>query len=234
MNPQKITPLCPSTSDDVHQHRSHLAANDKKKGLISICLLALMLAVTGCAGTSVKPETIHQLTSVSVSHSVELSPEVSYHGPEQSLGAALGGILGALIAQGATSSPDQIKTYLAEQHIDVGEIVRQAFVEGLQHDSRFANKIKESAENHFELEVPLYGLAQNGGFSSEYKAWLGFRARLIDPSGNVIWEKYDFVTHFNDAVPAAKYAAYFESPEQFRIGFKAAAAEITKMLLQKM
>jgi hypothetical protein len=115
----------------------------------------------------------------------------------------------------------------------VGEIVRTQFLKGLQADPRFAGKLGDSGDAQFELHVSLYGLVSNGPFSAQYRPWLGVVAKLVEPSGKVIWQDSDSVT-FNDAVPLAPYKAYFEDPTTFRVGFAAAADAVTQMLLKKM
>lgn len=205
-----------------------------KKIFVAVFAQFLLLFLTGCANVSISPNKLTSLPSVSISPSVKLADHISYTGPEQAWGVALGGVVGGLVAQRAETIPNQIKEYLKNNDINVAQITRTEFIKGLQNDPRFSGKISDNSANHFELEVYLYGLAQNGGFSSEYKVWMGIRAQLVDASGNVIWEDKDFVTPHNNSVPAAPYKAFFEDPNTFRTGFIAAADAVTQMLLNDM
>jgi hypothetical protein len=205
-------------------------------GLVSwrTAVLAMAaLGLIGCGGVSIAPDRIASMKSVSVAPAVKVPTEALYHGPEQAWGGAVGGVVGALIAQGAVKAPAQIKTYLANENIDVGAIVRTQFLKALHADSRFADKLRDSGDDRFELEVYLYGLVSNGPFSAQYRPWLGVQARLVDSSGKILWQDRDHV-FLNEAVPLAPYLAYFERPETFRVGFAAAAETIIAMLLKRM
>lgn len=195
-------------------------------------LLAFML-LGGCGGVSITPDRLATLKTVMVARTVNVTPEVMYHGPEQAWGPAVGGALGFLISQGAVGAREQITRYLGREQIDVGEIARAQFVKGLQADPRFAARLADEAETRFELEVYIKGLASSGPFSTQYRPWLGIQAKLIDASGAVLWQDRDHV-FVNDAVPLAPYKAYFETPTTFRTGFAAAADVITQSFLKRM
>jgi hypothetical protein len=198
-----------------------------------VLALTAAIAVAGCGSVSITPQRIDSIRSVSVAPEVKLPAAASYHGPEGAWGAALGGAVGALIAQGAVKAPAQITAYLSQENIDVGAIVRTQFLKGLQADPRFGSKLGESGDAHFELEVFLYGLVSNGPFSGQFRPWLGIQAKLVEPSGKTIWHDKDHV-FLNDAFPLAPYRAYFDDPATFRVGFAAAADAVTQMLLKKM
>jgi len=197
------------------------------------------------------------IKSVSVSERVAISREVSYEGPEEFtanvLGAALGqhfgsaavknapatgtvlGVsLGVLVARGFVTPRAQIKAYLAEENIDVAQIARIEFLNGLRADPRFATRLSEKGDAHFELEVYRYGLSQRSTFSSEYGVWLGIRAKLINPSGTVIWQDRTSVSGRDDAAPAVPYPAYFDDPATFRDSLATAARFLTQKMLRKM
>lgn len=191
------------------------------------------LGLVGCGGVTITPERVNAITAVRVAPDVKVPTTAMYHGPEGAWGVAVGGILGALIAQGAADAPTQIKTYLAQENIDLGAIVRTQFLKGLQADPRFGAKLSDRADAKFELEVFLYGLVSNGPFSAQFRPWLGIQARLVEASGHIVWQDKDHV-FLNDEVPLAPYRAYFDSPATFRVGFAAAADVIIRTLLKRM
>ncbi len=197
-------------------------------------LLIAALFTAGCGGVPIKPDAIASLKSVSVSPNVVIAPKAAYNGPEQAWGAALGGLIGGLIAQGAVTAPDQIAAYLQQNNVNVGDIARQEFIKALQADPRFGPKLADNGECHFELEVYLWGLDQHGSFSLEYLAWLGVRAKLVDASGQVLWQDKDYVTRWTEGIPAATYDAYFIDPATFRDGFTTSARIIAAGLLRKI
>jgi hypothetical protein len=191
------------------------------------------LWLVGCGGVSITPDRINAIRAVSVAPEVMVASAAMYHGPEGAWGTALGGAIGALIAQGAVDAPTQIRSYLAQENIDVGAIVRTQFLKALQADPRFGAKLSGGADARFELEVFLYGLVSSGPFSAQFRPWLGVQAKLVEPSGNVLWQDRDHV-FLNDEVPLAPYRAYFENPATFRTGFAVAADVIIRTLLKRM
>lgn len=196
-------------------------------------VLVVIVLLSGCGSVSITPERLATVKNVTVASGVKMPPQAMYHGPQTAWGPAVGGALGAFIAHGVREAPHQITTYLAKEQIDVGAIARGQFVKGLQADPRFASRLTDEADARFELEVYLYGLASNGPFSRQFRPWLGMQVRLIDASGEVLWQDRDHV-FLNNAVPLAPYEAYFEDPATFRAGFAAAADVITQTLLKRM
>jgi hypothetical protein len=202
---------------------------------LALVLVALaVFAAVGCGTVSITPDRLAAIKSVSVARTVTVPEQPHYHGPVAAWGQyAEGSTLYALFSRGALEARDQIKAYVAQEQIDVGAIARAEFLNGLRRDPRFASRIVDDADTRFELEVFIYGLASNGPFSTQFRTWLGLQARLVEPSGQILWQQRDAV-FLNDAVPLAPYPAYFEDPATFRTGFAAAATVITQTLLKRM
>lgn len=175
-------------------------------------------------------ERLASIKSVSVSPNVKYAGRVDYHGAEQSLGTAIGGIVGALVA-GSGSMDDQINLYLVKNDIAPERILYRQFRNGLQNDSRFAGKLTDESPVHFELEIVQCMFVQVM-FSSQYKTMLAVRARLVDSDGTVLWRDFEIANAFNDAVPGATLEEFVTDPGRFRLGFTADADVVTQRLLK--
>ncbi|WP_322023204.1 hypothetical protein [Burkholderia sp. BCC1977] len=200
-------------------------------------LLLSIVLFAGCNSVSMDATKRADLQHVSISKSVSVPSEPYFTGRADAWGAGMGGAVGAAIAASvkAGNPGQQISYFLKQQQIDVGSIVRAAFVHGLESDPKWSRLIRDDGDAYFDLKVNLYGLASTPNpFSSDYKPMLSVTASLIDKNGNVLWRATDFVATLNSATPVATYAAFLSEPTLLRDGFAAAAAEITRTLLTKM
>lgn len=206
--------------------------------------LGLLLSFAGlaaCGTVTMDAAKRKSIQQVSVSKIVAVSPEIYFHGRAQSwfvgAGIGLGGAAGAAVSATAPTTvteKEQIRAFLSQQQIDVGGIVRAAFVNGLTADPKWSPRLHDQSETHFDLKVDMYGLANKGPLSSDYKPILSVTASLVDKDGNVLWRERDFVANLSSITPEASYAAFLDDPKWFRDGFSVAANEITRSLLGKL
>lgn len=204
-------------------------------------LLLSLVGLAACGTITMDAAKRNSIQQVSVSKIVAVSPEIYFHGRAQSwyegTGIGLGGAIGAAVS--ATAPPtvmekEQIRAFLSQQQIDVGEIVRTAFVKGLTSDPKWSPRLRDESETHFDLKVDMYGLANKNPMSSDYKPVLSVTASLVDKDGNVLWRERDFVANLSSATPGASYTDFLNDPKWFRDGFSVAANEITRSLLGKL
>src|SRR5712691_6976489 len=110
--------------------------------IVHLSIAATVIGVTSCGRVPLRPDAMASINSVSVSERVAISREVNYEGPEEfaanvlgvalgqhygsaavknapATGTVLGVSLGVLVARGFVTPRAQIKTYLAENNIDV-------------------------------------------------------------------------------------------------------------------
>ena len=195
-------------------------------------LLTMLVAafVTSCAGMGGAPEA-STIDGIRVAPVVKITDKVYYNGPENNWGFAIGGLIGAAIASQAISEPERIKLYMESEHIDLPAIVRNQYLEALQRSPQFAGKIRDDAKNQIELEIQMYGIAQKGAFSSQYKPVLRVKARLYNAEGKVVWEKVDFVANLNGTTPGYAYKELFEAKGAMENAFTVAAHETVQSLV---
>lgn len=199
-----------------------------------IYTIVLMFCITGC-GQNLKPENKSKIMEVSVSSTVKMPKQPGFIGHKQAISGAAFGVLGAVVSHSlAKNERDEIQEYLKQQKIDVGEIVRNTFIKGLQIHPFFANKLKDTTTTHFELEVKSYGLVLEPWSLTMYKPILAVKGKLIDNSGAVIWEKEEGITQLNDVTPSFTYEDYFKSPDAFRKAFSVASEEVVKLLIEQI
>jgi len=204
--------------------------------LYKFVLVLLIALLAGCASTvKFDPAMKSRLDDgIAISPSVKLAGTPYYHGPEHTWGAVLGGAVGAVVASSMVSEPTKIKNYLETEKIDVGAIVIEEFKRQINEHADFSSKIRDDGKYRLELEIPIYGLVQKHGFSSEYKPMLGLKARMKDTEGKVIWEYYDYVTGGNGDTLGFAYDNYFQNPETFRAAYTSAAKVVVSFVLNDL
>ncbi|KTC19284.1 hypothetical protein AO391_21665 [Pseudomonas marginalis ICMP 9505] len=190
------------------------------KNLLLIILSALILG--GCVSHPLTPEHRAQVKTVKVLP-VKWAKNMVYMGREQAWGAALGAGLGAGvgIASGASklgtaalsgagfaagmkvgqlaemSTPAAILTVMDAENIDVGVLLKQAFVEALGKTSSL--KVvgdDEPADANIQLTVSEWGFRLTQGFSSVVYPTLSVVAQM-DRGDEMLWRTFETITPFN-------------------------------------
>jgi hypothetical protein len=195
----------------------------------------MVVFVSGCA--SINSVSLSQADKLAIGDVMvvcngKLPEKAFYQGPENQVGAVFG-VVGALVASDVTQSDaDRIVSFVKENHIDLGGVVKSEFIEQLSKKPAFANKIKDNAASKFVITIVLYGMSAPS-FSSELRPYLVIESRLINESGREIWRQRDYVASHGSA-PALRYADFLGSPETFTSEFKAAAKEVVGLSLQSL
>lgn len=190
------------------------------KNLLLIILSALILG--GCVSHPLTPEHRAQVKTVKVLP-VKWTKNMVYMGREQAWGAALGAGLGAGVgmASGASklgtaalsgagfaagmkvgqlaemSTPAAILTVMDAENIDVGVLLKQAFVEALGKTSSL--KVvgdDEPADANIQLTVSEWGFRLTQGFSSVVYPTLSVVAQM-DRGDEMLWRTFETITPFN-------------------------------------
>lgn len=204
--------------------------------LYRIALFSLIIFFSGCASTiKLDAATKSKLDDgIAIIPTVKLADPPYYHGPAQTWSFALGGAVGGTIAASMASEPAKIKNYLETEKIDVGAIVLEEFKHQINEQADFSGKFHDDGKYRIELSVPMYGITQKNGFSSEYKPILRVTSRMIAPDGNVVWESSDYVGPLNSETPAFTYKEYFGTPDNFKNAFVSASKAVVKLLISDL
>ena len=190
------------------------------KNFLLIILSALILG--GCVSHPLTPEHRAQVKTVKVLP-VKWAKNMVYMGREHAWGAALGAGLGAGVgmASGASklgtaalsgagfaagmkvgqlaemSTPAAILTVMDAENIDVGVLLKQAFVEALGKTSSL--KVvgdDEPADANIQLTVSEWGFRLTQGFSSVVYPTLSVVAQM-DRGDEMLWRTFETITPFN-------------------------------------
>jgi hypothetical protein len=211
--------------------------NQLNKSLVKLLMIFLAtVLVTGCGTKKIdlSEQNKANIPEFFINKKVVLVNAPSYLGNGQVYGGVFGGAIGALAGSLATESePAKITRYLDSQKIDIKTIVRSEFERQLLKTPRFSQKLKEAAKAQIQIEIYIYGLAVKS-LSTEYKPWLGIKAKFINESGLVVWEQSEWVGNANGDTPSYTYDEYFQSPEAFNTAYASAAKEVVKLLIEEM
>jgi hypothetical protein len=201
------------------------------KNFATFAYVALLIMSNRCFAESTIPGSVlDAIPSISIADKVKMPDRIFYNGPEVAIPSVLGGAVGGVVAANVGGIPEQIKAYLEKNNIDVAEIVRSEFYAGLKADPRFSAKLQDKGAVQFVLEVYNFGLSHKLGFSSEYRALIGIKAKFIREDGSVISEGKGY----NKDSVAHPFNYYFEDPAGFIDEYRAGAKTITKTILELM
>lgn len=204
--------------------------------LYRLVLFLSMIFLIGCAST-VKMDSATKSSlndGIAITPTIQLAQKPYYHGPEHLWGAVLGGAVGAIIASSIVDEPTKIQNYLAAEKIDVSSLVLDEFKRQLNDHADFSGRIRDDGKYRLTLSIPIYGLVQKHGFSSEYKPMLGIKAKMTDPTGKVVWEYYDYVTGKNSDTLGFAYEKYYNDSTIFRDAYASAAKVVVSFLIKDL
>ena len=212
-----------------------MTCNTRLQQMILICssfVLAMNL-ITGCVSQKALTKTDKEsIRSVSINKQVKMPDDFLYMGPAQAWGAA-GGLLGAVAGQSdARSAKAQIKSALQENHIDLEQISREQLEAELLKSNLFSSIAPEGGDAEFRLEVRLWGFVQKNTFSAHLKPTLSITGSLVNLNGTVLWQKYDYITAFNDQTPEHTIEEYLRNPQLIREAFDTSAKIISEGLVK--
>lgn len=190
-----------------------------------IVVSVLSLGVSGCVSSvTLAQEDRQRIRTIVVSQDVKLPAEIYYRGPE-----------GLIPFAGLALSRDQgkdLRDQLQQHGINVGEIVRTAFVRRLKGRPEWAAKIAdEGGDATIHLEIDLYGI--EGAFGTG-KPMLGVVARLNHTSKGIVWRRREYVTHLNDKTASFPVTEYFRNPQAVRTAFESAAEVVVDLLWEHL
>lgn len=201
--------------------------------LIFIYLTSLLC---GCASQSLSPANRAAVHTVNVDSNVVMPKDVTYFGAGQNMAAALGGVVGAIVASSTAAPPiRRIETALKDNDIYVDKILVNEFTAQLQNRKAFqvvANK--DPADATFKIKVTQYGLYEHAPLSSELKTVIAVDASLVNKSGTVIWRDIEQVTMLNSPAPAYTLKQYLSNPLLLQDGFTAACSLVSTKLLNNL
>lgn len=194
--------------------------------LLSILLFSIL--ATGCASNmSMSDDVRSKISSVKITTEVKIPEEATVIG-----GGSAFGLLGAL-ADSASDDKTKVKNYLTKNNIKLENIIPNAFTKAAKKHAFLGNRLNNNGQYTIKFEVRLYGLAIKHGFSSEYKPYLAFFARMYDPQDKMVWEQYDYVTQLADT-SAHTLEQYFGDPAVFKAGLSQSAQIISEELLKNL
>jgi hypothetical protein len=211
------------------------------KSLSAASLLAIALALTGCAGApkvGMSKDTREHTKSIRMVSSVQMPSEMFFHGMAQSCAAAMGaGVLGAVACPKASKEPkEQILETMGTNNISLPEIVRTEFQKAVTSRGLFAVvESDQPADADLILAVNVYGLGQTQGFSKLLYPLLNVSATLKKADGTIAWQNTDFVLPQNSANTGGhEFQQYLQQPELLRATWTNVAQIVSGMLLDDL
>ncbi len=199
-----------------------------------LALLSAFLAVPGCANVTLTRQAEKSISAITIDRNVKLADRVYYYGPEHAVGAALGGMIGVVIAATADSEPAKIKRYMEQNGVNVTEIVASEVEVAVRQTAGFPWPVRENTDAVLRIDVQQYGLMHKMAFSTEYKPWLVLQLELVDKTGTVVWQDRAIATNLTSQTPGYSYDQYLSDPEYMRRAYAEAARFTVSEVLGKL
>jgi len=201
--------------------------------------LIALAATFGCATTqSLSDADRKAIDTVSVAKSVVMPPSPVVMGrASQTAGFWGGPIATAVMVNRENSDVVQFKRHVEANRIDIGEIIRQEFINQVKSTGAFPGVVSEGGKATFELTVEQYGLGQGFSLSptnAPLRPTLRMIAKLSTPDGKVVWQNSHTLTALSGEIPAYVVDEYYTVPGRIEDAFKKAGELVARELLKDL
>lgn len=202
------------------------------KTFCMITAASLGLLFAGCASTkSLSPAERATVKSVSMNPAVPMPAGVYYLSQAQALAGGLAGPIGGAV--GAANESENQKAFtaiLGRSGLDMPKELLASFTAKLKQKGVVVSA--HPAENQFELQVRLIGLAVPNGFYSSLRPVLVVVAILKDSSGKVIFQNNASCMNLSSKTNRHTLKEYQTDPEllakEYRAAINAVADDLVK------
>lgn len=176
------------------------------------------------------------IRTVSVAEKVAMPKEMGYMGPTQKAAIGFFGAIGAVASLGAKKVPLERYAELGRADgIDVGRLLRGAFVERLKNSRIFDHVGSKPSEGRFELAVEHYALVTAPtAFSRREKPILKTAATLFDKEGRAVWSGSGDVLAGASEVAGADNADYWADPARYKRDWEIVTDVAARRLVEKL
>lgn len=189
--------------------------------LISASALVLM----GCASSAMREGDCRAVRSVHLVRPFEIPRQPRVMTRANAWGIAIGGAVGgAIAASGAGGKEEATAKYLAENNIDLGEMLAEELTSQFQSQGILKFALPANADGFLKVQVGGYGIGPTAGMvSDQYRASIGVRAIITAADGRVIWETQVSDPALNGERPSATLEELYSNPRVMREQMRAVA-----------
>jgi len=196
-------------------------------------VLSLALLFSGCATTkSLSPAERATVKSVSLNPTVPMPAWVYYLSQSQALAGGLGGPVGGAIgAAGESDNQKAFTSILGRSGLDMPKELLASFAAQLKQKGVVVDE--HPADNQFELQVRMIGLAVPNGFYSGLRPVLVVVAILKDSSGKVIFQNHASCGNLSAKTNRHTLKEYDANPELLAKEYRAAINAVAEDLAEE-
>ena len=207
---------------------------------ISIWVIGVFIMINGCAGhIALTKDANLPIRSVSINKEVPKPDTIGVYGSGETFAALTGfvtlGVAGAVVASEIPKKRGPLLKYVMEKEgIDMGQILRDQFVDQLKNSGLFSTVLDEGGDAEFKLSILVAGFAKPAGFTSKLQPELSVEASLIKPDGTILWKNRRTVTQGTSRTPSRKYEEYINNPELIREAISICSRIVVDKLVKDM
>jgi len=193
----------------------------------------LSIFITGCAPTvKMSQENRDMIKAVAVSDDITVPTEMYYFGKGQNVGLLFGPVGAVIAAKAARKPAEEIAQFAKDNGILIDQIVRDEFTKQLASSGKFGISKNAPADAELQMNIGMYGLSIPNGFSSKFIPVLLVEAKMINPSGETVWQ--DRKRIFGTKLTGYTMEEIRSNPENLRQSWQAAAKVVAEELIEKM
>jgi hypothetical protein len=200
-----------------------------------VLLVSLLLAlVSGCASVQpISEADRRQITSVSLSPSIEKAPQIYFVPPGAGAGLMFGAIGGALAAGPIEERRKAFQQFVESRGISIEKIAAEEVGAALRRSNRYPfSDAPRPGGSTLHVAVFQYGFSIPHGFSSVMVPIVALRLDMKDASGKLVWSATERILTLGNPVEGITPEAMQKDPQLIEQAWRASlrylAAEIIK------
>ena len=157
---------------------------------IGVLLLVFSMLTIGCtAKKALTKDAINNIKTVSLPEEIPVLAGPQYHGMSQSVGMAIGGLIGGIIATSASDVPLIIEKFMADNNISIEQKLRKSFSSEIRRRGIFEIAPASSSDADFNLIIKEFGFKRKN-LGPKVRPYMIIKVQLVDKSGHIIWERF--------------------------------------------
>lgn len=186
-------------------------------------LVISTLLLSSCRAPHVELSTEHRdaIATVTVKDEIRMPEKALYSGPAASLGAVIGGVIGALVAESAEDADDLLTRVAETEEVNIEGIIREEIQRSFVESNPVGTVVEADGDAEFQFNVLGYGLRKYGWGFLDVGPRVFIESKLIKRDGTTAWEHTGHVGPLDD-VPAKSFEEWLSDLDALREGFRQA------------
>ena len=156
---------------------------------------------------------------MTVKKEIPFPEEAFYSGPATALGAAIGGIIGSLIAESASDADDLITQLVKTKKVDLEAIVREEINRHFVESNPVGTVVDADGDAEFQFTVTGYGMSRTHFTIAKVEPSVGIQGKLVKRRRDGDWGKTESPDLMNET-PKDTFENWMRDIDATREGYR--------------